>query len=407
MAVCYVNGFELPAITSVSSSSNAPVTLSAGNFVAFSGASADTQSTEQVRSGQYSAKLVSATGGPSSVYTSISLPDTSSSGTPCIKFSVYIAALPASGEIMLLDASNFKLKLSSSGILVLRTWDGDALLVNNIPIKLNAWNSIYFRSYSVASIYRAELVVNNGSIITADTTFGNSVYPQYGLIGVSDGGGAIAYYDDVVAASDPGDILYYDSKLVLLLPISDNQRGSWTGGAGGTTNLYDAINNVPPIGTATETNLTQIESADSSGNNSTDEYRINMSTYSSAGIGTLNTILRSYIEVFHGEDVQTGTKTFSFGVFSNPAGSLSTSIDVAPTSGALATFPTAWFRSSSVELLDYSAVDVNSSPVINLRKTDTTTRVVSICAVYMYVEYLPPPISNPAIRAFPRPILNF
>lgn len=73
-----------------------------------------------------------------------------------------------------------------------------------------------------------------------------------------------------------------DGKIVLLTPITDTQRGSWTGGAGGTTNVFDGVNNTPPIGTATETNLTQMESTDSSGNNTTDEFRGTTETYENA-----------------------------------------------------------------------------------------------------------------------------
>src|SRR5213079_3376565 len=39
-----------------------------------------------------------------------------------------------------------------------------------------------------------------------------------------------------------------EGNIVLLKPTSDNQIGSWTGGAGGTTNLWDAVNNTPPVG---------------------------------------------------------------------------------------------------------------------------------------------------------------
>src|SRR5262245_17483984 len=55
-----------------------------------------------------------------------------------------------------------------------------------------------------------------------------------------------------------------DGKVVALLPTADNARASlWTGGAGGTTSLFEAVNNAPPVGvaSASATNTSQVEHA--------------------------------------------------------------------------------------------------------------------------------------------------
>lgn len=76
-----------------------------------------------------------------------------------------------------------------------------------------------------------------------------------------------------------------DAKVVLLVGLSDKVRPAlWTGGAGGTTNLWDAVNNKPPIGTATETDLTQIEHAGSAAGSVGNEYVTTLPTYASMGL---------------------------------------------------------------------------------------------------------------------------
>lgn len=177
-----------------------------------------------------------------------------------------------------------------------------------------------------------------------------------------------------------------DLRCATLTPTSDIQRGSWTGGAGGTTNLWDAVNNLPPIGTATETNLTQIESADGSGNNTTDEYVAGFPAWNSSLPNVASLIeVRCYIQT--GEDVSTGAKTGSFAITQNPnQGAYTTITQFGPAAGgALGTHPTNWMPYQSV--VDASAVDVTTAPRIAVRKTDTGTRVASVELIKLEVLY--------------------
>lgn len=178
-----------------------------------------------------------------------------------------------------------------------------------------------------------------------------------------------------------------DGKIVLMKPVSDSQRGSWTGGAGGTTNLWDAVNNTPPVGTATETDSTQIESADSSGDNATDEYRGDCGSYTTAGIGASDTINAIRTLCNHGEDVSTGTKTGSFGCQANPAETYGT-FTFGADAGALATYPTTWTWTKNT-IIQAPSVTLGTSLIIAARKTDTGTRVASIDFLGAYVDYTP------------------
>lgn len=198
---------------------------------------------------------------------------------------------------------------------------------------------------------------------------------------------ATVYLDDLAINDDSGasqNSWPGNGNVLLLVPTADAQRGSWTGGAGGTTNLWDAVNNKPPTGTASETDSTQIESADSSGNNSTDEYRATMQTYTAAGAS--GSLVVGQTLLWHGEDAATGTKTGSVLVASNPTQGAADTFTFGDNVGALGTFPTNW-RFKYGAALDISGATAGTAPVIHLRKTDAVTTVGSVTALGFYFEY--------------------
>lgn len=194
-----------------------------------------------------------------------------------------------------------------------------------------------------------------------------------------------AYIDDL---SYDADSYIGPGRVVLLKPISDNARATlWTGGAGGTTNLWDAVNNTPPIGQQSETNLTQIEHAGGAAG-TTDAYDANMTSYRDAGIGPYDKINAVYPMIWCGEDAATGTKTLSFIILSNPTTSEDYNFDVAPTSGALGTFPTGWWAKGN-PMGSGTNINKNVSPVMRVIRPETATRVASVCFMGIYVDYTP------------------
>jgi hypothetical protein len=77
---------------------------------------------------------------------------------------------------------------------------------------------------------------------------------------------------------ESGGIFYLD-------PVSDNARDAdWVAGAGGTTNLFDAVNNDPPVGVAaaSATDTSQVKNADTG--DSTSNYDANMESYDAGGV---------------------------------------------------------------------------------------------------------------------------
>jgi hypothetical protein len=186
-----------------------------------------------------------------------------------------------------------------------------------------------------------------------------------------------------------------EAKVVCLFATADSARATlWTGGAGGTTNLWDAVNNVPPAGTATETNTSQIEHAGGAAG-STDAYDATMTTYTAAGITDQHEILALQPILNHGEDAASGNKLLSFEVLSNPAAPGASSFNVAPTSGALGTWSANWWTTWG-SVAYQPSVTLGTAPVMRVVRPETAAGVASVDFMGIHVAYRdrPPPGQN-------------
>jgi hypothetical protein len=364
--------------------------------LAISGATVVIQSTVK-RSGTYAYHCNSGAGGVTSYLGALAM---SSSGASYVRFAIRVSTLPSSTvRICRPQASNanISVRLTSGG-------------------KLQLWNEVaasQIGSDSAATIavdtwYRVELywneagagAVDDGELRLDDTTVASftnldlgttSGTFQFGWVD-SPGANRSLYVDDLcqntTTGSDqnswPG-----DGKIVLLLPISDSIRDAlWTGGAGGTSNLFEAVNNTPPTGTASETDSTQIEHAGGAGG-TTDDYEATMTTYSTAGLVSGDTVTVVQLLVAHGEDINTGTKVLSSEVLSNPAIASSGNFNAGNDAGALATYPSTWTIHRGT--IAYApSVTLGTSPVMRVRRPETANRVASVCFMGMLVEYAPP-----------------
>lgn len=175
-----------------------------------------------------------------------------------------------------------------------------------------------------------------------------------------------------------------DGKVVLLSPISDNARTGFTGGAGGTTNLFDAVNNTPPVGVAdTGTNTSQIRDPTSS---TTDNYDANMTSYSTAGIQASDKINAVQWNIAHGAASATSPPSRAGRLVSNPAEGGDTTLTTP--SSAVGTFHTNWFYEKG-PVNAVPSVTLGTSPVLRVGKRTASTRVVDVCAMFIYVDYTP------------------
>ena len=222
----------------------------------------------------------------------------------------------------------------------------------------------------------------------------------------SPGANKVIYADDYVMYDSAGSFnntwVGPEPKVIWMKPTSDAQVGSWTGGAGGVSNLFEAVNNTPPAGlaSASATNTSQIETSDSSGNNSTDEYRGNCGSYIDAGLVETDTVNGITVWANHGEDINTNTKTGSVGMQSNPASSSYQTFTYGDDFGAVGTWNAQWVwtGSSGVNntIFDQPSVVLEDDAIIAVRKTDAGTRVAAIDCLGLYVVYTPEAVPEPS-----------
>lgn len=235
-----------------------------------------------------------------------------------------------------------------------------------------------------ATVTSAPVLVIDG-LIEVTATF--SGYSNSNTLGCDDTVAATytAFYADFASddATYPG-----DGAVVLSLPISDNNRGAWTAGAGATTSLFDAVNNLPPVGVAaaSETNASQIKSAT---NSATDNCDLNMQSYTTAGVPGGATVQAVQAVVAHGEEILTGTKAGAVTIVSNPAQSGEDAFTFGDDAGAEGTYPTLWGAVHGT-IQSGPTVIPATSPVVRVGKRTATTRVVGACFVGLYIDYTLP-----------------
>jgi hypothetical protein len=210
-------------------------------------------------------------------------------------------------------------------------------------------------------------------------------------------GAVVVYVDDLAVNDDQGTLQnswaaspegggVSGGHVALLRPVADAQVGSWTGGAGGTTSLWDALDNVPPVGAAAGGNTAQIQTM--AINTSADEYRATLPTYA-AGIPDADTLVVGHAIVCHAEIVATGFKNGSFSVLSNPAQGAFDTFIYGYDLGAAGTWPANWGASIGTAV-DLSATAKSAAAVLAVRKTSGVTTAngrSAVAGLGLLVEY--------------------
>ena len=262
-------------------------------------------------------------------------------------------------------------------------------------LSLNTVYTIEFRSSNVAGS-QVKLRINGVDEITNSN---NSLIS--GLVGAND------------TAADTYTMFVYDyvcddtafpglGGVTFLFPISDNARAAkWTAGTSGTTNLWDAVDNNPPTGKVSpQTTTSAITHAGGGAGN--EDYDANMTVYTSAGIGASDTIAAMQAVVAHGEDIATGTKTLTFAIKSNPAGSFETAFNAGGDVGAVGAYATNWTITRGT-IINSPTVTVGSSAVMSVRRNSTESRLADVCFMGIFVDYSTTPAT---FRATPPRVLS-
>lgn len=288
-------------------------------------------------------------------------------------FGLYVATMPSVERRIALG-----LKLKADGTLTVYNNASTLLGTSATALVTGRWYWIGVRYAAVTAVL---LQIDGVDQVTATQDIANITSlgcdsPEASAIDI--------YIDDFVV--DDAGYLPTTTKLARLLPISDNATTAWTAGAGATTNLWDAADNLPPAGvaSASETNTTNVESASSTG---TANYIANMTTYSTAGIVAGDTVLAVRAYAHHGEDIATGAKTGSIEMTGNPVIAATTFTFGAGAGGAhAASSGGLWIRVNTAVSASPS-VTLGTSPTVKLIKTDTTTRTGCVDYVCVYVAY--------------------
>lgn len=165
--------------------------------------------------------------------------------------------------------------------------------------------------------YGADTLFARGVAITGGTTM---ITMLRGWITGSTGSpNADLMIDDEIVNDTVGVYQNYwpsDSEHVIdRFGISDNAIMGWLRGDAGNTNLWDAVDNVPPSGNSTETATTNIYNVTSS---TVENYDVDLQDYTAAGVptGATITVIQNYVR--HGEHAATGTETGGLQLMDNP-----------------------------------------------------------------------------------------
>jgi len=333
-------------------------------------------------------------------------------------------AAPASVATVMACASN-SASVPSSGVSAKLTSAGKLQLFNEVTDAQIGSDSADTLSMNGTTWYRIEMkvIISAGNQVTdaelrldgvtvASTTGATITASTQCFFGLLAGGtGVNAYVDDVAFNDSTGtanNTWPGSGKVVLLLPISDNAVGTgWTGGAGGTTNLWDAVNNTPPVGVAdTGTDTSQIRNATA---NASVNYDANLTTYTTAGIGASDTINALTPWTATAAPVVTSAKQGTFGVSSNPV-IANIALAAGGTAGAFwsgsagGTFPTGW-KWSPGTITEAPSVTLGNSPVIRITQVTSSTRIAMVCFMGMYVDYTPAAVT--AVPWHPYPTVPF
>jgi hypothetical protein len=332
------------------------------------------------------------------------------------RFYVYVDAYPTStievGRCASTGAGLPSVRMTSTGTL--QFWSGTAgsgaqIGSDSAVLNLATWYRVEFGWNWATAGNGTQAMQLDGVSVASGSVGGSASLPgDTSLItGWQSAPGVTAnlYVDDVAMndstganqTSWPG-----DGKVVLLKPISDNARtAGWVTGAGGTTSLWDAVNNTPPTGAAdTGTATSQIRNATAEASAS---YDANLTAYTTAGIGAADTINVVLPLVATAAPVTTSSKQGLIGMASNPA-ITTVALSAGGTAGAFwagfaaAAYPSGWKWSRGTTTYAPS-VTLGSSPVARITQVTSSTRIADVCAMGMYVDYTPAAPKAPPFQA--------
>lgn len=348
----------------------------------------ETYSTAQVRSGANSYLLHGAASGED--VSGLQSTGTIAFGTNTyyLRAAVYLSSLPTTDDAILFcwynasSATGLQVIVTHAGGIAVQNWSNNATNYStSFALSMNAWHVIEV-SYVPSTGASVGLVdsVQFGSGTVENASTGSCTYQAC----YSPTTACTIYVDDLAMNDSTGSAQNSwcgPGQVVMLKPTADSARVGFTTGAAGTTNLYAAVDNTPPIGVVqtSATATSQIEDATS---NTTDYYQPTLQTYTAAGVPSGSSISLAKAHCVHGWSTTTSSTSGISGI-SNPA-----ITEVTGVSGttAAATYPTGWTTLDTAYVYAPS-VTLGTAPVIQFRKGTASTNYAMASQMGMMVEY--------------------
>jgi hypothetical protein len=298
------------------------------------------------------------------------------------------------------DGTNiqYNIILMPDGSFVLLPASGGSSLGASPVVPLNTWCVLQLSSLvNLASGDSAEAKLNGVTFASETNVARHTSSPNFFAVGhvgsATDGMEVII--DDVAVNDNQGSapdntFPEWKNRIVMLRPVADSARGAnWTAGGGGTTNLFNAVDNVPPIGSGVSNNSNQIRNvaADSTGN-----YDAQLESYSEAGIANEDIIKLVQSVANIGVDDVSAATNGALSVVSNPAQGAEDAVNFGGAGVAAGTYPTGWRTRRGTAILAPS-VTKSTRPVLRIGKRTAATRNAYADMMGLYVEYEdgPPP----------------
>jgi hypothetical protein len=197
-----------------------------------------------------------------------------------------------------------------------------------------------------------------------------------------------AFYDDIILDGQSRGIVIDPGQQVLLLPTADISRGAnWKAGAGGTTNLFAAVDHIPPQGLAfaSATNTSQIKNSAAS---LPDDYQATFQSYTAAGVPNSSLLNAVGVAIESGIETSLAANNSFSWILSNPSQSVPT---VAEKFGALAITGSSpgngWLFSVFPVASLPNGVILSQSPQASIRVGTGTATAVDVDFFGIYVDY--------------------
>lgn len=317
-------------------------------------------------------------------------------GTPnaiyqSVRFYMRVASLPSVNTVIVYagrdgSGNSMGLRLNTDGKLSLMSQSTVRATSTNALTVDGLWHRIEFDcGWSAGAGMR---VYVDGAQWASDTADTGIVPYTIGYLGPQTTCTCDLYFDDVLwDSSTLGGARANDYNVILLQPVADSIINSWTGGAGGTTNLWDALNNAPPVGVVDPgTNTSQIRNVTKS---ATPAYGASVQSYEEAGILT-DDIINGVMAITNHAEGTAYAMGGNVWVDSNPNGGGSMqSFDFGNASGVAATFPSGWKTCTGVVLLNPSVVRA-TRPVVSIGLQSVNKSYARIADFLgIYVDYTP------------------